>query len=209
MLGKTRIWVAGWVSMVSWLGWAETSQNPQITVFVVERAGTSSQLLVDAEQNAARVFRQAGVEVEWVNCGQTKPERNCESLSGADLIVHLVPRSRTLSADFFGVAFVDHDAGTYADVFLDSIQQLREQDRGIALAAILGSVLAHEIGHLLLGPNAHAREGIMQPHWETEQLRSMARGQMRFTREQAGRIQARALVLHSRDGSILAAMSEP
>jgi hypothetical protein len=30
---------------------------------------------------------------------------------------------------------------------------------------MLGSVMAHEIGHLLLGSHAHAISGIMRGHW--------------------------------------------
>ncbi len=30
---------------------------------------------------------------------------------------------------------------------------------------LLGHVIAHEIGHLLLASNKHSRRGLMQPHW--------------------------------------------
>jgi hypothetical protein len=209
MWRKATIWV--WMLMWSLIGWAEKSQNPHLTVFVAERAGTSVHALAEAERNAARVFHQAGVDVEWINCDDKQQEPACGKVSQADLIVHLVPRARTLTGDIFGVAFVENNAGVYADVFVDSIQSLREQDSAISLSPILGSVLAHEVGHLLLGTNAHSREGIMQAHWQAEQLRHIAKGQMRFTKEQSGRMRARVESRHAnhRDESMVASIAEP
>jgi len=210
MLGKSTSWTLFWLMTWSLLGWAEEPQNPQLTVFVVERAGTPARALDSAERNADQVFRRAGVDVDWINCHESKPEASCEKISQADLIVHVVPRARTMSGDIFGVAFVENNAGTYADVFFDSIQSLREQDRAVSLSPILGDVLAHEVGHLLLGTNSHSPEGIMQPRWQAEQLHSIAKGQMRFTKEQAIRIRSRVLSLRSneRDDFVLAAARE-
>ena len=33
---------------------------------------------------------------------------------------------------------------------------------------VLGPVLAHELGHLLLGPNSHSEKGIMRLRWQPE-----------------------------------------
>ena len=210
MLGQSTGWALFWLMTWSLLGWAGEPQNPHLTVFVVERAGMLAAALANAEGNADQVFLRAGVDVDWINCNGNKPEASCEKISQADLTVHVVPRARTMSGDIFGVAFVENNAGTYADVFFDSIQRLHEQDRAVSLPPILGDVLAHEVGHLLLGSNSHSPEGIMQPHWQAEQLHSIAKGQMRFTKEQAIKIRSRVLSLRSneRDEFALAAARE-
>ncbi len=210
MLGRSRVWVVVLMMTVSLWGWAGEAGNPQLTVFVIERAGTPARVLTGAERNAAQVFRQAGVDVGWVNCDERKSEAACEKISHADLIVHMIPRARTLSGEVFGVAFVENSAGVYADVFVDPIQRLHEQDRTVSLSPILGDVLAHEIGHLLLRSNAHSREGIMQAHWQAEQLHRVAKGQMRFTKEQAIKMRTRVSSLHNdqRDESTLVAMRD-
>ena len=205
-----RIWVVLGITAWSLLGYAADSprQNPQLTVFVVERAGASARVLADAERNAARVFHQAGVDVDWINCDQINQESACGRFSQADLVVRLVPRALALSDEIFGVAFVENNAGTYADVFFDSIRRLREQDREVSLSPILGDVLAHEVGHLLLGTNAHSREGIMQAHWQAGQLQSVAKGQMRFTGEQASKMRARVSSMRrNRNDSTVVAMA--
>ncbi len=55
---------------------------------------------------------------------------------------------------------------------------------------ILGCVIAHEVGHLLLGSNSHSGSGIMQGHWERGQIRKAMTGNLPFTPEQVKPIQA-------------------
>jgi Zn-dependent peptidase ImmA (M78 family) len=50
---------------------------------------------------------------------------------------------------------------------------------------VLRHVMAHELGHLLLGSNAHAEIGIMRPRWFGQQLRAVERGALFFSPEQA------------------------
>jgi len=207
-----KLWAGVWMVTWSWIGWAGNSakENPQLSVFVAERAGADERTLSAAEQDATRVFHQAGVLVDWINCPESAGGNSagaCSDPIHADLIVHLVTHSRTLSGEFFGVAFPTHDGGVYADVFFDAIQQLEEKTKVASLASILGNVMAHEVGHLLLGANSHCEQGIMQAHWQSGQLHQMARGQLRFTKEQAVKIQSRVSSLRNnqRNDSILAA----
>jgi hypothetical protein len=194
---KARILAALWVVGCSSLALAgsPTQRNPQVTVFVSDSANAPEEIVVAAEQDAGRIFRQAGVDLEWVNCeAQARNLWQSQCLDrrmGPALVVRIIPHARTLANDIFGVSFLDHDAGTYADLFFEPIVQLHEQNRDISLAPIVGDVLAHELGHLLLGSNAHSRDGIMQPHWTREQLRRAAMGQMRFNKEQSARMRTR------------------
>ena len=195
---KAKILAALWMVGCSLLahGWEAAGQNPQVTVFVSDSANATERVVLEAERNAGRIFRQAEVDVEWVNCGvkdryQSEPQCGATTTSSHSLIVRIIPHARTLGEDIFGVSFVDHDTGTYADLFFEPIEQLHEQYKDIALAPILGGVLAHELGHLLLGSNAHSRDGIMQPHWTKEQLVQAAMGRMRFGKEEAAKMRTR------------------
>jgi hypothetical protein len=199
---KARILAAFWVVEWSLLALAgePTQRNPQLTVFVTDSANAPEQVVVAAERNAARIFHQAGVEVDWVNCvgpaGSPSQAQCSDNLMRVDLLVRIVPHARTLGDDIFGVSFLDHDTGTYADLFFEPIEKLHEQNRDISLALILGDVLAHELGHLLLGSNAHSRDGIMQPHWTREQLKRGSMGQIRFNKEQSARMRTRIATFH-------------
>jgi DDE superfamily endonuclease len=52
-------------------------------------------------------------------------------------------------------------------------------------AAVLGHVLAHEIGHILLGHNGHADEGLMKATWSAAEQRAMLYRPMRFPADQS------------------------
>ena len=69
-------------------------------------------------------------------------------------------------------------------------------------ATLVGRVSAHEIGHLLLGTNAHATHGLMRASWDVTRI---DRGDWDFTVEDATairrRLQPTAAVLVARAGS--------
>ena len=73
--------------------------------------------------------------------------------------------------------------GCYSDVFYDRATELHA-NWNVGLADILGNVMAHELGHLLLGSNSHAGTGIMRAHWQGEELRRLSQGGLWFTNEQ-------------------------
>ena len=54
--------------------------------------------------------------------------------------------------------------------------------------AILGSMLAHEIGHLLLKETAHSGAGIMQAQWGDGDLKLIGKGRLWFTEREAVRL---------------------
>ena len=94
--------------------------------------------------------------------------------------------------------------GPFADVFFDRFKTLRSENVRPVEASMLGHVMAHEIGHLLLGSNAHSRHGIMQARWKRDQLRSIATGGLLFTPEQA--VEMRSKVLSWKEVSSRATM---
>ena len=101
------------------------------------------------------------------------------------LAVRIVPRSRHSTNEVFGVAFLSAEGtGCYSDVFYDRAMELHA-DWKVGLPDILGSVVAHELGHLLLGSNSHSSAGIMRAHWQGEELHRLSRGNLGFTSEQA------------------------
>jgi hypothetical protein len=181
-MGFSSGWGFALGSVLLW-GSVATAQDrsSEITVLVNDSAGVKPSVLRNAEQEAARLFDAAGIEVQWVNCAQTNACRRI--LGPKEFVLHIVPGGRTRSDFVFGEAFLGEDGrGQYCDVFFDRLQQTQGD---VNLAALLGAVSAHELGHLLLGSNSHSRIGIMEPRWGQEGLRNVGMGRLLFTLEQA------------------------
>jgi hypothetical protein len=112
--------------------------------------------------------------------------------------VRLLPRRMAsrlkLKSDEVGRAMLASDGAfaTIADIYVDRLTDLT-YGRKWALGPILGDLIAHEIGHLLLGPDSHCTGGIMRPHWGERDLEEAQRGQMLFTAQQAERMRAQAI----------------
>jgi hypothetical protein len=99
--------------------------------------------------------------------------------------------ARSTSDTVFGVAYLGSDGiGRYGDVFWNRALDFQRNSK-VDLGLILANVMAHEMGHLLLGSNAHATSGIMQAHWERAELQRISMGSLLFLPEQGKRMRAK------------------
>jgi hypothetical protein len=71
-----------------------------------------------------------------------------------------------------GDALVDTRSGAavLATVYEDRVARLAAET-GADPAVLLGRAIAHELGHLLLASNRHARNGLMRPRWSVDEIR--------------------------------------
>lgn len=164
--------------------WAADST---IVVRVYSEVALSNKVLSLAEGEGARIFQQAKVATVWVNCGSsfTATDSRChDTPDRKHLVLRIVPKALSAADSIFGMAFLVGGGGVYGDVFFDSIEALH-RDCGASIARVLGHVMAHEVGHLLLGSNSHSSVGIMCPSWHSEQLRMVGMGTLFFTPQQA------------------------
>jgi hypothetical protein len=169
------------------------SDNPQVIVYVYDQAGVPANVLAKAEQEIDRLLSKASVSVMWVNCGRNNGISACrEESTAGQLMVRIVPRALTLSDMAYGAAFLGADGrGRYADVFFAAVRQLQNAETRASQSQVLGYVMAHEVGHLLLGSNAHSNLGIMRPYWSEAELQSISMGRLSFTRDQCVKIRER------------------
>jgi hypothetical protein len=180
-----------------------------LSVSVYNDASVPEKSLIAAETEAAQIYRASGVDVTWVNCPQpgigvtTYP--SCSALTRpGHLKLRIISHSLNLSTDIFGVAFLDSDGtGAYCDVFLDRIEALRDSHR-TSEARILGIVMAHEMGHLLLGSNSHYRFGLMRARWLEDEFGKPLAGALAFTSDQSKRMRAKLLLPRSARESLSA-----
>jgi hypothetical protein len=173
----------------------------KITLRVYNYARVPTPILVSTELVATKIFRQAGIETEWLDCRLSRAEPRtpaCErSLTASDLILKLLPASMAqtiaVEGDTFGMALtVDGKPAKDAIIFYQRALDLartgyvREQE-------ILAAAMAHEIGHLLLGSNSHSSTGIMRAKWTRDELELARLGRLLFTTEQSALLRAEVL----------------
>jgi hypothetical protein len=165
--------------------------EPRVAISVYDYAHVPTGLLAAAEEDARRVFRQAGVETVWTTCfpkpGKAEAD-GCSAVDANHLMLKILPRAIAAHvrerSDVLGTAIVDEKGiGFYAYVFYDRVQRVAEERK--LGHALLGDVLAHEIGHLLLGSDSHSVSGIMSAHWHGEELRRISEAAMFFAPNQS------------------------
>jgi hypothetical protein len=161
-------------------------EEPQVTVAVHNDAGIPPGILLQAESEASRIFRQSGLQVRWLNCSPPQLFKQSPSeCATADFPRHLQLRiakhSRNLNELTMGASYLSADGtGCYADLFFDRAQLVHETSH-VSMATILGHGIAHELGHLLLGTNSHAPAGIMRARWQSADLASASKGTLLFS----------------------------
>ncbi len=176
---------------------AQDEGNLTVTVRIYNYAQVSGDMLAEAQRKADAIFSRLGVETEWLHCPLNQEERRRNRACGrpcgpAHFVMYLLPRSMTewatYAGDSVGVARVRDTS-----IFMYRVTELARQPLSTGLcrlAVVLGHLMAHELGHLLLGPGSRSSTGIMSYPWRTKQLELAVRGRLFFTREQRERIRA-------------------
>lgn len=162
--------------------------GPEVSISVHDYADVPTILLTVAEDQAREIFRQAGLETVWLNCSPKLEKlglepRSCYFADTTHLTLKISPHAVNAQVrdriDVLGTAYPDDKGvGYFAYVFYDRIQELAQRQK--LGHALLADVMAHEIGHLLLGSNSHSLSGIMCAHWDYDELRNVAEGIMSF-----------------------------
>jgi len=161
----------------------------QMNVAVCNLDGVSEPVVAKAKAETELVFRSAGVTVVWGDCDASPTP---EALQREPwFFVRLRTGKPPLTAgpaslDVMGKAFVEEHGGTMADAYFQAIQATSEQHHGDS-GVLLGFVMAHELGHLLLGAG-HTPDGVMQAAWSQKQMDALRQRWLRFTEEGAARI---------------------
>jgi len=152
----------------------------KVTVLIHNYAAVSRDTVVIVEREVGAIFRSIGVEIDWTDRASLPQTATrdpaCQVVRGPTRFdVRLLSRSVTnrlhLKPGEFGRALLANtgEFATVADVYADCLKAL-VIGREWAYGHILGLVIAHELGHLLLGPGAHSTSGIMEPNWRPKRL---------------------------------------
>ena len=208
-------WVALGVALAGLVGVAPNAVARQaevrasFTIHVSNYAQVAPKELADAERLAAAVFKRAGVATTWMNISDLDMRaRGIPNPALLSLIsVHI--QSSSLAGTFgVGDSVMGLAPGAGPDrklvyVFYDRVKELAErqaaaQVKGEIVARagecqILGEMIAHEIGHVLLDMPGHSETGIMRGGWDLKDLQDVAYGSLFFTAQQVRVLRAEVI----------------
>lgn len=169
---------------------------PALTVVVDNYSRASTAELARAEREADRIFGRAGLSIAWLNCSTVQltvdEQLSChKAIEATDVRLRILPPPILNKFQVTVFGFAVHPV--LASVYYDYAVRLAKSDNAeFELPIILGCAIAHEIGHLLLGPNNHSSDGIMRAKWERKQVEQAMWGTLLFTSEQSKIIQSEA-----------------
>ena len=185
---------------------AQINHALKIVLRVYNYAKVPRKTLASALQEAQHIFEKANVETDWLVCpiaaSPEKPNSACDDEKPSGLLVidvSVLPESMAdrLDAHDEDVGFAlstSGGGGFEAGVFSDRVTKLAESRRIVDCRLLLAVVMAHEIGHLLLGRESHSPSGIMRATWDREEMALAGQGYLLFTPGQAEQLR-RALAM--------------
>jgi len=166
-----------------------------VIIHVTDNAKLSLPELAGAQAHATAAYRAAGFDIVWSSAPwkpQVGPRADLQSIDVRLVIIapdmgEKTRREEHLGDSVLGIAIsgASEARGRVAYVFYDRIVHVAMAHQA-PVARGLGHVMAHEVGHVLMGVNGHAGEGLMRANWNPRQDRPQT-----FTRNQVRQIRRR------------------
>ena len=168
--------------------------SASLTVRLYNTSGIPAPELAAASRTAESILRDTGLNVTFRHCGgAVSPADACEDrLAPSEVVVRIINAPAlhtTLTPDAYGMAYVvqETNRGWLATVFADRSDQAAAR-AGVEPGILLGRVMAHEVGHLLLGGGYHGDAGVMRANWPDALLGRVGE-EWRFSIVEATRMQ--------------------
>lgn len=171
-----------------------SAQTSALQVQVYDYTGFSPAALREFAARTQEILASSGVSLEVDIC--TRGGTPCESRTGSSrqVVIRVVPDTgknmKNARLETLGLSVADHDGGTYASVFLRPAEE-KASDANLPRIIVLAYATAHEIGHLLLGDQAHVPLGLMKATWGANDFQAMAQNNFGFSPDQARKLKSR------------------
>lgn len=172
---------------------AEVDPDMRVVIRTYDSAELPAADLESAVATAASVLEASGLETRWHGCDVALVRAAAHPCATPLHVNEIAVRIVRLTTDAgyrgelpLGYSLVDTAtrSGALATIYLDRVAWLA-QAAGVDARLVLGRALAHEVGHLLLGTNAHSEAGLMRAVWSCGALRRNLPGDWLFSRGDA------------------------
>ena len=184
---------------------AATESPLRLVLYVYDYAGVAPDVRATAAEIARQIYAAIGVDIVWVDrcpvaCHIAFSREAHDDTTGDLLMLTILPDGMTSREFPAGVMGGAPERGNVATAYFGRIRAFAFE-RNLLPATLLGHVVAHEVGHLLLR-EGHARQGLMRARWVDNELLQAQVGRLGFTATQGSRIRSRLGVVQ--DASNLA-----
>ena len=143
-------WIAGLVLCAGLTDPQTASGQPLIHVLLMDKAEVPPDTRQSAQDVATRVFHLSGIDLVWVDAG------TCQARCLTVRIVTQPVSAKSRDPHMLGVAPSMPEArGINLWVFYPRISHY-SAELGMEASELMGHVMAHELGHLLLPDGAHS-----------------------------------------------------
>lgn len=173
---------------------ARAATPDTIVVRLYDASHVDAAALADAVRTAGPILDDAGMRVAIRLCGGTPApdgtgDRCNDVLGPSEIVARVITAPRgdvRVGAHVFGIANLERGStrGRLATLYWDRIASAAARV-GIAAGPLLGRVLAHEVGHVLLGTQDHSAAGLMRADWTDDLLHQDSPAEWRISRREA------------------------
>ena len=132
----------------------------KVTICFAHDPGVPFEVTGRAEAVTSAIYRQIGVSVDWRST-------RCPGGSIQIGLQFVTPRTDHPGAFAYALPY----EGTHVVLFYDRVAATARDHQ--STAALLGHVMAHEIGHILEGIDRHSESGLMKANWSADEIQLM------------------------------------
>lgn len=178
--------VSAWVGLPANAG--AQSASPPVLVLLKNDANVPPAVVAKAQAEVVRLYGLIGVEVTWVT-EVPEPGRRLRIVC----LVAWEPADPRIPESALGATNTGPGGrANLAYVFWRRVER-PSQRFAAAQHILLGVVIAHELGHMLLPNQSHAKHGLMEAPWNSEHFRAASAGLLHFA-DESGQLIRRGLI---------------
>ena len=181
----------------------KTGDRISVELVICDKVGLDEVTRLHARTETTRILRGAGIDSTWKDFKSQSTAtvfrldsfEDCEfpSLDRYILVVITPHEPKAWPPSLMGLAPKPTDGHRRAYILYNRVKDYAAEHRPASwqsdLGAILGNVIAHELGHLLIPGQAHSPEGLMRANWGRNEAIHAVSGGLVFGSDQVRRIQ--------------------
>jgi hypothetical protein len=173
-----------------------------VTVQIRDYARVKPKSLAKAKEIATRMYRRAGIGLEWLgdvaedsrgahDVPRVDEWRTPAAQLTIDIVTASIAKRRGYSADVVGFVTVPPEGGMgrIGYVVYERIKDVAAGGQS-STGEILGIIIAHDIGRLILGAGSGTFSGVMTRTWNREELQRVNPMALAFTPAETERLHA-------------------